>query len=69
MPARSDHLPPLAWRKSSASTPDECVEVARRGEAVLVRDSLNRSGAVLAFTRTEWSGLITRIRTDRIPRA
>ena len=68
MPARSDHLPPLAWRKSSASPESDCVEVARLGVSVLVRDSLNRSGAVLAFTRAEWSGLMARIRTDRIPR-
>jgi hypothetical protein len=68
MPARSDQLRPLSWRKSSASPESDCVEVARLGEAVLIRDSLNRAGAVLAFTRTEWWGLLTRIRAGRIPR-
>lgn len=63
MPARSDHLPPLAWRKSTGSQQDEeCVEVARRGGSVLVRDSRDRSGPILAFSRTEWRSLLTRIR-------
>lgn len=66
MPAQSDHLPPLAWRKSTGSqTAEDCVEVARLGASVLVRDSRDRSGPVLAFNRTEWRSLLTRIR--RLP--
>ncbi|GAA4060776.1 DUF397 domain-containing protein [Nonomuraea soli] len=31
-----------------------CVEVARDGGSVLVRDSKDAGGAVLSFTTTEW---------------
>ena len=41
----------LIWHKSSASGGGgECVEVAQRKSSVLVRDSGDRSGPVLAFT-------------------
>ncbi len=53
----------LIWRKSSASGGDGgCVEVAKSGSSVLVRDTANRSGAVLVFTRAQWLGLLRRIR-------
>ena len=43
------------WRKSSYSGPNggECVEVAT-AEAVLVRDTTDRSGPVLTFTAGAW---------------
>ena len=43
------------WRTSSYSGPNggECVEVAVAG-AVLVRDTADRSGPVLAFTADVW---------------
>ena len=53
----------LAWRKSSASGGDgQCVEVAKSGPFVLVRDSRYRSGAVLACTGEQWRRLIRQIR-------
>ena len=53
----------LTWRKSSASTgTTSCVEVAKSGPFVLVRDSRNRSGAVLACTGEQWLGLLRQIR-------
>ena len=44
-----------AWRKSSysGSNGGECVEVAS-SKAVLVRDTTDRSGPVLAFTASAW---------------
>lgn len=44
-----------AWRKSSYSGDNggECVEVASSG-AVLVRDTTDRNGTVLAFPRDAW---------------
>ena len=43
-----------AWRKSSHSSGDgQCVEVAEVG-AVLVRDTKDRSSAVLAFAPDAW---------------
>ena len=43
------------WRKSSHSGDNggECVEVAAAG-AVLVRDTTDRNGTVLAFTGAAW---------------
>jgi hypothetical protein len=50
------HVP---WKKSTRSGPNgDCVEVADLGSAVLVRDSKNPTGAVLAFTRTEWAAFL-----------
>jgi hypothetical protein len=44
-----------AWHKSSFSTGGNCVEVATTAEgAVLVRDSKDPHGPVLAFTPAEW---------------
>jgi hypothetical protein len=55
----------LNWRKSSASVGNgECVEVAQREPSVLVRDSRDPSGAVLAFDRRQWRTLLTRIRSE-----
>jgi hypothetical protein len=53
----------LNWRKSSASGESgQCIEVAKSGSSVLVRDSHNPSGAVLVFTRAQWLGLLRHIR-------
>lgn len=43
-----------AWRKSSRCGTSTCVEVARLGEAILVRDSKNPEAGTLAFTEAEW---------------
>ena len=50
------------WRKSSASGEAQCVEVAVVGASILVRDSKNPGGPVLAFTRSEWDAFLTGIR-------
>ena len=47
----------LTWVKSSysGSQGGNCVEVAVGGQdAVLVRDTMNRAGAVLKFTEARW---------------
>jgi hypothetical protein len=63
MPAQPAQYSTLAWRKSSASAGQgECVEVATSGQSVLTRDSLDQSGAVLAFTTAQWLGLVRRIK-------
>ncbi|MFF8655973.1 DUF397 domain-containing protein [Streptomyces huasconensis] len=48
------------WRKSSASDGPEgaCVETAWTGETVLVRDSKQRRGAVLAFRPEAWTAFL-----------
>ncbi|APU12394.1 MULTISPECIES: DUF397 domain-containing protein [Actinoalloteichus] len=47
-------------RSSGAS--NNCVEVRRRSDRVLVRDSKNRSGAVFAFGRGEWGAFLSRLK-------
>jgi Domain of unknown function (DUF397) len=48
------------WRKSSYSGDNggECVEVAS-ADAVLVRDTTDRTGPVLTFTVDAWRAFIT----------
>ena len=45
----------IAWRKSAASVQGNCVEVARDSDQVLVRDSKDPCGPVLAFNQSEWA--------------
>jgi hypothetical protein len=53
--------PERTWRKSSYSSGNgsgNCVEVSLVGE-VLVRDTKNASGDVLAFSTASWRALLT----------
>jgi hypothetical protein len=49
---------PVVWRKSAASGANGCVEVAFIGGRVAIRDSKDRRGPVLLFTRTEWRAFL-----------
>ncbi|MEU4541966.1 DUF397 domain-containing protein [Nonomuraea dietziae] len=53
-----------SWRKSSFSNiSGECVEVAPAADGgVMVRDSKNPGGAVLAFTTGEWRAFLAGVR-------
>lgn len=42
------------WSKSSRSAMSNCVELSRIDDTIGVRDSKNRTGAVLEFTLEEW---------------
>ena len=67
MPARSNQRSVPIWRKSTASdSAGECVEVARRGRSVLVRDSRDRQGPMLTFDRSNWRALVTRIKNGTL---
>lgn len=62
MAAQPNRNSTLIWHKSRASGGSgNCVEVAKSGSSVLVRDSGDRPGAVLAFTCAQWLGLLRRI--------
>jgi hypothetical protein len=51
------------WRKSSRSGSNgQCTEVMDTGTDVLVRDSKNPTGPVLAFTRDEWGAFLDGVR-------
>ncbi|MFF7458076.1 DUF397 domain-containing protein [Kitasatospora sp. NPDC008115] len=58
----------LAWFKSSYSSNEsvECVEVAETTNAVLVRDSKDKSGPHLTFTPDSWQAFITYAATVEI---
>ena len=58
------------WRKSSRSSPsgDNCVEVAFAGDAVAVRDTKDRQGAMLLFTGEEWKAFIEGVKTGEFDR-
>ncbi|MFE9775256.1 DUF397 domain-containing protein [Streptomyces sp. NPDC005931] len=57
----------INWFKSSYSGDEggECVEVASDATAIHVRDSKERGGPRLAFTRCAWSGFVTGLERDR----
>lgn len=54
-------VPEVAWFKSSYSTGDggECVEVAATSAAVLIRDSKQLAGPVLAVGAEAWAGFVS----------
>jgi hypothetical protein len=52
----------LLWKTSSLSAGGACVEVAEAQEMILVRDSKDRQGPVLAFSMAEWNAVISDVR-------
>ncbi len=53
----------VVWRKSSMSANGgNCIEVAKSGASVLVRDSGDPSGPVLSATCAQWLRFLRRIR-------
>ena len=59
----------LTWRKSTRSgAAGHCVEVANVPAAVLVRDSKDVDGPVLAFAETDWAGFIAGVRVGEFDR-
>jgi Domain of unknown function (DUF397) len=53
-----------AWRKSSysGSNGSNCVEVGGSAPAVMVRDTVDRAGAVLAFTPGAWRQFAAKVK-------
>jgi hypothetical protein len=55
----------IVWQVSSKSNGSNCVEVALDGQAMLVRDSKNRSGAILSFKPSIWKVFIEEIKNGQ----
>ncbi|MFB4313687.1 DUF397 domain-containing protein [Actinomadura sp. 21ATH] len=55
---RTLERPRLDWRKSRWSGGGNCVEVARCGPSVLIRDSRDIGRPPLALSRTQWNALV-----------
>ncbi len=57
------------WRKSSRSggggEQTDCVEVAEFADRVVMRDSKNPAGPVLAVSRAQWRAFLSGVRVDR----
>jgi hypothetical protein len=47
-----------AWRKSTRSRANGCVEVGLVDDQIAVRDSKDREGPVLIFTAHEWEAFL-----------
>ena len=63
MAARPNRDSTLVWRKSRASGPNGgCVEEAKSGSSVLVRDSRDPTGAMLLLTYAQWRGFVRDIK-------
>jgi Domain of unknown function (DUF397) len=58
----AESQPTVAWRRSSRCDAGSCVEVAHIDGAFAVRDSKDRSGPTLLFTRAEWSAFVAGVR-------
>jgi hypothetical protein len=54
----------LMWHKSPFSQAGHCVEVATKGEAVLIRDSKNQEGPILSVSSSAWRQFVEVIRRD-----
>ena len=63
MHASGSGLHQIRWRKATGSASDgECTEVACIRETVMVRDSKNPHGPMLAFSATQWRTFIAATR-------
>ena len=49
---------PLSWKKSTASAGGACVEIAKTGEVILIRDSKDPSGSILSVSGKQWMAFL-----------
>jgi hypothetical protein len=52
----------LSWRVARLCNGGACVRVAPSGDMVVIGDSKNPDGPVLAYSRSEWSTFVEGIR-------
>jgi hypothetical protein len=52
------------WKKSTTSGTNSgsCVEVRSHDDAIQVRDTKDRTGPVLTFTRPEWEAFVSAVK-------
>lgn len=65
-----NELDQAAWFKSTYSNgASGCIEVAHLGTKSAVRDTKNRSGAVLAFSPRQWNQFLDAVRDNEFGQA
>jgi hypothetical protein len=50
------------WRRSQRCDAGNCVEVAAIGADIAMRDSKDPDGAILHFTKDEWTAFVAGVR-------
>jgi len=59
---------PTGWKKSSRSAQGDCVEVDLGGDEVLIRDTKDRQGPVLAVSADAWQAFLDGVREGEFDR-
>lgn len=57
-----------AWRRSSRSEYNNCVEVRFVGESVPLRNSRDPDGPILVFTAREWDAFVAGVKRGEFDR-
>ena len=52
----------LNWRVARNCNGGACIQVASRGEQIVIGDTKNPGGPVLTYTRSEWTAFVDGIR-------
>jgi len=55
-----------AFRRASYCASGECVEVGRRDNMVVLRDSIQPNGTVLHYAAGDWVSFVRRIKAGRL---
>lgn len=67
--ATSEHGAGSSWRKSQrCGAAGDCVEVALGSDAVLMRDSKDKQGPILAIAPSAWRSLLSCARAGGLDR-
>ncbi|MGW5645088.1 DUF397 domain-containing protein [Saccharopolyspora sp. NPDC003752] len=55
------------WRKSTKSlhNPEQCVEVGTAPNMTGVRDTKDRDGGLLSFTKERWTDFLAAVKADK----
>lgn len=62
MAAAAERSQEIAWRRASRCANGECVEVGSRDNLILLRDSKEPAGAVLAYSQEDWIAFVTAVK-------
>jgi hypothetical protein len=61
MPSSTDRP---EWRRASSCSGGNCIEVAKDGDRVLIRNSRSAGSAGLSFSADEWNAFIEGVKKD-----